>query len=330
MHEQHIIFEPDVNFETGTLAHLVAGNKGRVLDGRRTPGFIESYDEESAMFIWRITGFEDAGKCWEIPAEQIGSYQFRRGSVLLPPEDVKCIEARCRILNQKMEIPKLQTAAAITGEEIARQMQHASAWILANSAFYHSGITLDFSASSGSELLFQDIKNYLSEAGLYELEKMTAEQYLLNPYSGEWIKGMKIVMAEMGLIAYAGTNIRRQESFSGIGDKQLRSKYIIARIAFLRSMSVMKGISEVPLFRGMSSERDFFETPDGLLSMTFSLDTAMEFADMKQLSDSRSAYVVKYTCPVEKLFMTFFETEQFNERYPEQEAVIFYDGAICF
>lgn len=74
MHEQHSIIETDDSFDTGTLAHLVVGNEGRVLDGRRTPGYIEHYDAESAMFIWRITAFEDAGKCWEIPAEEIGSY----------------------------------------------------------------------------------------------------------------------------------------------------------------------------------------------------------------------------------------------------------------
>ena len=51
MHEHHKMLESDDNFENGTLHHLVANNEGRVLDGRRTPGFIESYDEESEMFV---------------------------------------------------------------------------------------------------------------------------------------------------------------------------------------------------------------------------------------------------------------------------------------
>ncbi|MBC8591169.1 hypothetical protein [Wansuia hejianensis] len=38
------------------------GNKRRVSDGRRISGFIEKYDDESAMFIWRITDFKDKGK----------------------------------------------------------------------------------------------------------------------------------------------------------------------------------------------------------------------------------------------------------------------------
>lgn len=51
---------------------------------------------------------------------------------------------------------------------------------------------------------------------------------------------------------------------------------------------------------------------------------------MKHLSRVRSPYFVKYTCPVEKLFMTYFETRQFSERYKKQEAVIFYDNQIRF
>ena len=74
MHEHHKMPESDDNFENGTLYHLVVNNEGRVLDGRRTPGFIESYDEESEMFIWRITDFEDKGRCWEVPVDEIGNY----------------------------------------------------------------------------------------------------------------------------------------------------------------------------------------------------------------------------------------------------------------
>ena len=36
------------------------------------------------------------------------------------------------------------------------------------------------------------------------------------------------------------------------------------------------------------------------------------------------------TCPIENLFMTYLETKQFNERYKEQEAIVFYDGQIQF
>lgn len=330
MHEQHTILEPDDNFDPGTLAHLVVGNEGRVLDGRRTPGFIEHYDEESAMFLWRITGFEDAGNCWEIPAEQINCYQFRKGSLRLPQEEVFRISKRCEKLNQILSIPKSETVRAETEQAIGKQEKMAAEWIKRNSAFYQAGTGFDFGAKEGIELLYGDLENYLRENGLYEAEKETAEQYLLNPYSGEWIKGMKIVMAELGLIAYNGTYPRKKETFQGYGSKEKRIAYIIARTAFVRSIFKLKGITEIPLFRGMASEIDFYETPQTLVSTTCSVSTAMEFADMKQSSKVRSAYVVKVTCPVENLFMTFFETRQFSERYKEQETVIFYDNRIKF
>ena len=330
MHEQHTKFESDDNFDTGTLAHLVVGNEGRVLDGRRTPGFIEDYDEESAMFVWRITAFEDAGKCWEIPAEQINCYQFRKGSPLLSKSEVSSITEQCQRLNQVLSIPKSDKTQAATEEAIAERERIACEWITLNSVFYNSGGKFDFNTKEGDKLLFADLEHYLHEDGLYELERTTAEQYLLNPYSGEWIKAMKITMAEMGLIAYNGAYTRKKETFLGIGTMENRINYILARTAFVRSIFKLKGITEIPLFRGMSSEIDFYKTSQTLVSTTLSADTAMNFADIKQSSKARSAYLVKFTCPVDKLFMTFFETRQFNERYKEQEAVIFYDNQIKF
>ncbi|MBQ8237632.1 MAG: hypothetical protein IJZ39_05755 [Oscillospiraceae bacterium] len=330
MHEQHSIVESDDHFEVGTLAHLVVGNTGRVLDGRRTPGYIESFDEESAMFVWRITAFEDKGEYWEIPAEEITSYQFRKGSPLLSPSEVTQISARCDALNQQLVIQKSETNRAATENAIDAQEQCAHDWIINNSLFYKAGTQFDFSAEEGNRLLFTDMENYLKELGLSELDRLTAEQYLLNPYSGEWIKSTKIIMAEMGLIAYSGTPTRKTDTFSGIGEKELRKRYIIARTAFLRSIFKLKGIREVSLFRGMSSSIDFYETPHTLVSTTFSAETALAFTDIQSSSKSRSAYFVKFTCPVDRLFMTFLETRQFSQRYKEQEAIIFYDGQIKF
>ena len=151
-----------------------------------------------------------------------------------------------------------------------------------------------------------------------ETERRTAEEYLLNPYSGEWIKAIKIAMAEPGLVPYSGKPLRKS---SPAVDLQA---YILARIAFVRCAVRRADCREVPLYRGMSSEQDLYETPESLPSVAFSPDTAAEFADIRPGAPSRSAYLVKFTPPVEMLFMTFFETEAFNQRYLEQEAVILY------
>ena len=188
----------------------------------------------------------------------------------------------------------------------------------------HLGYTPNSRTGDGD--LFNDLETYLDSEGVLELEKKTAEQYLLNPYSGEWIKGMKIVMAELGMVPFEGTIPRTKDIFSGIGDKKLREKYIIARSAFLRAVFKLSGHSEVPLYRGMASAIDFFDTPKTLISATFSAETAREFAGIDNPDAFRSCYWAKFTCPVDRLFMTYFETRQFNERYKEQEAIIYYRG----
>lgn len=330
MHEQHELMESDDMFATGTLAYLVPGNEGRVLDGRRTPGYIEAFDKESCMFIWRITAFEDKGKCWEIPAEQISSYQFRIGSAELTKQEVAAIEAQCEAFQNILSIPMDGESYQITDSLITEQEGHAVAWLKKHSRFIAKKKTFDFLAQTGDIDLFCDLEEYMESEGLLALEKKTADQYLLNPYSGEWIKGMKIVMAEMGLIAYKGYIPRTKDIFCGIGTKELRKKYIIARSAFLRGIFKLTGHMEVPLYRGMSSSIDLYETSNTLVSATFSADTAKEFASIDNPSEYKSCYWVKFPYPVRNLFMTFLETKQFSERYKEQEAIIFYREKLTF
>ncbi len=59
IHQNDAKMLPDEEFIPGELGLLVEGNTGRLLDGRRTPGFVEKYFPVSAMFRWRIIKFED-------------------------------------------------------------------------------------------------------------------------------------------------------------------------------------------------------------------------------------------------------------------------------
>ena len=160
MHQKHEIMEPDAAFEAGTLEHLVPGNEGRVLDGRRTPGRIEAFDPDSAMFIWRITGFEDAGQCWEIPAEQICSYQFRTGSDRLSREESIRIGQRCEVLNRPLEIRVMDAA-----REIAEWETWAGAWLAEKGEF--RGV-LDFAGKTGESALCRDLEKYMNESVEYD------------------------------------------------------------------------------------------------------------------------------------------------------------------
>jgi len=159
------------------------------------------------------------------------------------------------------------------------------------------------------------------------LEKLSQELMVLNPNSGEWFKGLYIVMAEMGLTNYEGKIPRTKSTFTGIGEKERRRTYIQTRLGFVRAMFDYYGLSQVTIYRGMSSESDFKKVNRSLLNMTFSYDVANAFADMST-EQYKTSYIVKWTVPASKLFMTCYETNEMNQRYKEKEAIVFYKESI--
>jgi len=70
---------PDAGFLPGELRHLVAGNRGRLLDLRRTPVLVTRVSPASGFFEVEIGAFEDAGAHWLVPLEDVTSYQFAAG-----------------------------------------------------------------------------------------------------------------------------------------------------------------------------------------------------------------------------------------------------------
>lgn len=331
LHQQHKNKLPDSYFEIGELHHIVVGNRGRVLDGRRTPGFIEKYDAESAMFIWRITGFEDKGNCWEVPAEGIIGYQFEKGSRKLTAEAIKEIELRCKLFTKKLRIEGLKIQLEKTSKLIANEKIKVRNWFRNHSQFVKLGnARVDMGSKEGSKFLFKDLSSYMSMSEVLDLERKTSEQYLLNPYSGEWIKGLRIVMAEMGLIDFEEKVPRTKNIFEGIGSKEKRKRYIICRLAFVQTLFELAGYEKVQLFRGMTTENKLFEKPKTLISATFNPEVAQAFSTIDRNEKVTFSYLVKFTYPIENLFMTYFETEAFNKRYQEQEAVILYRDKFTF
>jgi len=321
----------DSYFENGTLYHIVPGNKGRVLDGRRTPGFIEKYDDESAMFIWRITDFEDKGKYWEVAVEEISAYQFEKNSKKLTHAKMEKIESKCKMLSEELVIYGSQSEYKRTLKLIEEEKYKTKNWFISQSQFVSLGESqLDIKSSVGLQFLYNDLISYMDTCGVLDLETKTANQYLLNPYSGEWIKGLRIVMAEMGLIDFNEKIPRTKDIFEGIGSKEKRRKYIICRMAFVQTFFELSGYKEVQLFRGMTTEGTLFEKSRTLLSASFNPEVGKAFSNIDRNEQITFSYLIKFTYSIKNLFMTFFETEAFNERYQEQEAVILYRDKFTF
>lgn len=62
------------------------------MDLRRTPGQIESICLDSGFFRWRIKDFEDVGKYWDVPIEDVSRYQFAKSSKLIANNEMKQAE----------------------------------------------------------------------------------------------------------------------------------------------------------------------------------------------------------------------------------------------
>ena len=318
---------PDSEFIQGSINFLVPGNKLRLLDNRRTPGIIKQYFHDSAMFQWEITDFEDKGKCWEFPAEEVINYQFAKDSAILEEVKVIQIEQKIKQFQKKLIIKANQQDLKTTVFEIQSLKTSIIDWLNSKSSFFQQNLKLDFHLDTGSKFLTQDLIDYIKSQDLESLEQRTADTTVMNPFSGEWIKGMNIVFAEMGLVDYNDKIPRTKDVFSGEGSKTLRRKYILHRVSFIRAYFELLGISEIILFRGMSSTKVWKPVrPRSLVSFTFNKKFAESFANFGKPKDSKHSYLLKRTIPVEKLFMSYLETEAMNRQYKEAEALIFYDS----
>ena len=316
---------PDNEFIEGNTSLLVEGNHCRLLDGRRTTGVIEKYFEDCGMFRWRITKYEDAGKYWDLPAESVKSFQFEKASLRLNDDQIKRINGLIMEFDKDIEIEAKEIDASNTEKEIKETKEEIEGWIKANSLFLKSGEEINFSSREGSKLLGKDLRSYMQSIGMLEVEIKTAETMVLNPNSGEWIKGMNIVLGEMGLITYRGKMPRTKDIFKGLGEKNNRKKYLINRLAFIRAYFSMLNIDEVVLYRGMSNEKKWRKVNRTYLNCTFSLEVAKAFSDFERESKYKNSYLVKMTYPIDKLFMTYLETEAMNRQYKEAEALVLYN-----
>lgn len=328
VHQYDENMRPDEEFVEGDFCYLVPGNKCRLLDGRRTTGIIEEYFEESGMFRWRITKYEDKGKYWDLPAEEVRRFQFEKDSQQLGRKSIKEIESIVRKYNSKITIKADPKDREQTQNNISKTKTQIKEWLKDNSRFLKGNKEIDFTRKVGYEELYQDIKNYMEKTNLVQQENLTTKSFVLNPESGEWIKGIKIVLAELGLVAYQGKKVRTDNIFKGAGNKSIRREYIIHRLAFMRTLFELMDVKEVVLYRGMSTEKDWIEKNRTFLSCSFNNEVANAFSSMDRESKYKNSYIFKMTFPIENLFMTFFETASMNNQYKEAEALVLYTKEI--
>jgi len=129
VHQYDKNMRSDEEFVKGEYCYLVPGNKCRLLDGRRTTGVIEEYFEESGMFRWRITKYEDKGKYWDLPAEEISRFQFEKDFKKLDGKKIKEIEDTIIKYNKKITIKTNPRDREITQNKVKETKKNIKEWL---------------------------------------------------------------------------------------------------------------------------------------------------------------------------------------------------------
>jgi hypothetical protein len=312
---------PDEAYEPGRLAHLVAGNRARLLDERRTPVSLAGVDPERGMFALLVEGFEDAGARWELPLEEVSRVQFEPGGRLLDGGELERLAAVRERLDQPYAVPATAQARAQTERELASERGLLRERLAGRPALAAIDLDACVAARRGSDAAQDELERIMRERGLAELERAFAQSYVSNPGSGEIVKGHAIVLAEMGLCPFSGKLVRDPCLFEGDGARERRQAHILVRLAFLAELTSMLGQPELELYRAVAGEAEPEPArPASLLAASFSREVAMAHFDGGP--KTRFALLMRQRVPAGRLFMSFLETAAMNARYAEAEAVL--------
>jgi hypothetical protein len=313
---------PDDDFEPGSLRHLVAGNRGRLLDPRRTPVSVVAVQSDIGFVLIRIEDFEDAGAVWQVPLEEIVHYQFEPEGPRAPAAAVAEMEAAIRRVARSQTIEPDDADRSRTETRIAQEQAAAGMWLAAHSRFLAQGRGLpDPSTRCGDPLLADDLEDFMRLGGLWDMEAAFARQYVSNPGSGEMVKGHRIVLAELGLAGYAGAIVRDPATFAGDWDREQRARHVITRLAFLRALFHELGIATVTLWRGFSTPTRL-RRRDGRTFVSTTFAEAVARSHYQPGSETGTRGLVCREVRVDRLFMTYLETAAMNTTFHEAEAVV--------
>jgi hypothetical protein len=314
---------PDTEFLAGELCHLVVGNRGRLLDARRTPVAITGIAPERGAFEVEVGAFEDAGARWELPLEDVGRFQFAVGGSVADPVAVAGLERAAACFTGELEIACDPGAREEALHRIAAEREKLSNR-LTRDRYSTAGLAACVEAREGDARLFALLEEAMIARGVADLERRFSATFASNPASGEFVEGHAIVLAELGLAPYRGKVVRDPGLFVGPGAKERRAQHIVARLAFTQALWANGGEQAVTLYRGAAVDGPLPERASGSsISATFSRDVAT--AHFEGGPTTQISALWRQRVPVARLFMTFLETRELNQRFKEAEAVLIGD-----
>jgi hypothetical protein len=291
----------------------VAGNAGRLLDARRTPVAVTRVDPDLGVFEVEIAAFEDAGARWELPAEDVGDFQFARASADASADVVAALQAAVARFDRRSGVECDPAARMATLRRVAAARPHLD-------------VELDLDAHvarrEGAPALYAALEACLGD--LAGMDRRLAETLVSNPRSGEHVKAHAIVLAELGLCPYRGKVVRDPRALEGEWSRERRAEHLVARLAFAQALWARLG--PPVLYRAAATEGPLPpERPRSFVSATF----AREVAEAHFAGGPRTQVAVMWrqVIPPERVFMTFLETAAMNARYREAEAILVADPA---
>jgi len=321
---------PDTAFVPGGLEHLVPGNRGRLLDPRRTPVRVVELLPATGQFEIEIDGFEDEGAHWVVPFEEVVHYQFELDGACADPESVAAWKETIAKFDRPLRIARDEARTSMTRAELTSREEVARGWLRESSCFFGGGATLHTGERRGEPELWADLRAFLASQDLAEMEKTFATGFVSNPYSGEMVKGHRIVLAELGLVSLEDKAVRDPDLFGGDWSRGGRADHVLWRMAFVRAAVRVAGLNRVTLYRGIAVDGPLAPPRNRtFVSASFSFEVARSMFEPR--SPGTNGVLLRQEVPVDRLFMTYLETEAMNSQFLEAEAVLlFEDGNSLF
>jgi hypothetical protein len=325
VYESNPTLEDDSGFVAGALEHLVAGNRARLLDPRRTPVTVLEVEAARGSFSVQVDAFEDRGARWELGLEEVGRFQFPRDSATASPALVADLRIARDRFDRQVRIQADPMARALTAQAIRGQQREAHDFIVNSGVLRGLDPLEKYSARRrGEPQLMTVLETYLEQRGLLELDQAFAGAFVSNPRSGELVKAHALVLAEIGLCPYRGRPLRDPEALRTPWSYGVRRRHIITRLGFMRALVAAWGLGKVDLYRGTAADRPLeLQRGDSFVSATFSAEVAEEH--FQGGASTVAAAKWRQRIQVDRLFMTFLDTAVHNKRFLEAEAVLIGD-----
>jgi hypothetical protein len=312
---------PDSDFVPGSLRQLVPGNRGRLLDARRTPVTVVGVTPDRGAFAVRIDAFEDAGAEWDLWLGEVERFQFERDAATAGDAELAALAASRERFDRELVIDCDPGARAATLARLRERREQVRAWIAQNGGVPRVELWRLIERRAGDPALFELSEAVLAAHGLAAVERELTAAFVSNPGAGELVKGHAIVLAELGLCPYRGQVARDDALFAGDWTRERRAEHLLWRLALCRELLGALGAGDVALYRAAATDGALSVRPPGsLVSATFS--RAVADAHFDGGPSTRAAVLWRQAIPLDRVLMTFLETRAMSERYHEAEAVL--------